>query len=385
MMLRWLGLLSYLILCVARAQAPASLPWARDLFEEVHEVEVSVQDLYGRREQGRIPVTIYRPQGEGPFPLVILNHGRASVPEKRANPARFRFEQQARYFVGKGLAVMVPTRVGYGQAMQSDFDPEYSGGCAHPRIEPMSLAASDQVLAVLAHARSLPFIDATRWWVVGQSVGGLTSVATVWRQPPGLQGGINFSGGTGGDPDGRPGRPCGSGQIAQLWRDKAANARVPMIWFYWENDLFWGPENPRMWHRAWTEGGAQAQLRMFGPIGKDGHSGFNLDMDRWTPVLDDYFARWGITQAALPPMPSPTSFAAIDDLQQVPVSAAQQKGLYARFLASPSPRAFAIGPQGAAGYAAGDWAVGRALGYCQSRLGVRCQLYAVDNQVVWRN
>lgn len=385
MILRCLGLLICLILHMAQAQTPAPLPLARDLLEEVHQVEVNVQDLYGRREQRSIPVTVYRPPGDGPFPLVILNHGRASSPEKRATPVRFRFEQQARYFVGKGLAVMVPTRMGYGQAMSQDFDPESSGGCAQPRIEPMSLAASDQVLAVLAHARSLPFIDAKRWWVVGQSVGGLTSVATVWRQPAGLQGGINFSGGTGGDPVGRPGRPCGVAQIAQLWRDKAANARVPMVWFYWENDLYWGPENPRIWHRAWTQGGAQAELHVFSPVGKDGHSGFTLDMDRWTVVLDDYFAQWGITRAAVPPVPEPTGFAAIDDLEKVPVSDAQKNSLYVRFLASAEPRAFAIGPQGAAGYASGDWAVGRALGYCQSRQGVRCQLYAVDKQVVWRN
>lgn len=176
MILRCLGLLTCLILHMAQAQTPAPLPLARDLLEEVHQVEVSVQDLYGRREQRSIPVTVYRPPGDGPFPLVILNHGRASSPEKRATPVRFRFEQQARYFVGKGLAVMVPTRMGYGQAMSQDFDPESSGGCAQPRIEPMSLAASDQVLAVLAHARSLPFIDAKRWWVVGQSVG----VLPVW-------------------------------------------------------------------------------------------------------------------------------------------------------------------------------------------------------------
>ena len=46
------------------------------------------------------------------------------------------------------------------------------------------------------------------------------------------------------------------------------------------------------------------------------------------------------------------------------------------------PLAFAVGASGAAGWASGDWAMGRALGYCQRR-GERCKLYAVDDDVVW--
>jgi hypothetical protein len=74
----------------------------------------------------------------------------------------------------------------------------------------------------------------------------------------------------------------------------------------------------------------------------------------------------------------------VDEIDKVPVGAATRQSLYPRFLASPLPRAFAIGP-GGAGFATGDWAVGRALGFCQARRGITCKLYAVDNQVVWRN
>ena len=45
------------------------------------------------------------------------------------------------------------------------------------------------------------------------------------------------------------------------------------------------------------------------------------------------------------------------------------------------------GIAGAAWYAlmlsSGDWAMGRALGFCQRRSGDRCKLYAVDDDVVW--
>jgi len=300
-----------------------------------------------------------------------------------AQPTRFRYEQQARYLVGKGFVVMVPTRAGYGETFDG-FDPESNGGCSQPRIEPMSLAASDQVLSVAEFARSLSYVDATRWWVMGQSVGGLTSVATVARKPPGLQGAVNFSGGTGGDPVGRPGRSCAADQIGRLWKNWGAQSQTPMLWLYWENDLFWGPQAPRDWHRAWVEGGGQAEFHQLAPVGQDGHSGFSLDMDRWTPLVDAFLAKAGFTQAALPSVPEPSDFAQIDQIDKVPVGAETRQNLYTRFLASPLPRAFAIGP-GGAGFATGDWAVGRALGFCQARRGIKCKLYAVDNQVVWRN
>jgi dienelactone hydrolase len=368
----------------AHAQTPAELPVAKDLHEVVHRVPVSVEDLYGRREQRQIPVTVFKPAGDGPFPMVVLNHGRASSPEKRAQPTRFRYEQQARYFVGKGFVVMVPTRVGYGET-HDGFDPETSGGCSQPRIEPMSLAASDQVIAVAEFARSLPFVDASRWWVMGQSVGGLTTVATVWRNPSGLQGGINFAGGTGGDPETRTGQSCGVNQIARLWKNKAKEAKADMLWLYWENDLFWGPQAPRDWHQAWTEGGGRAQFHQLPAFGKDGHSGFTSDMDHWVPLVDAYLAKAGFTQPALPPVPEATGFTDVADMSKVPFSADNVQKLYLRFLSSPMPRAFAIGPNGAAGFAYGDWAIGRALGLCQSRRGAPCKLYAVDQQVVWRN
>ena len=365
----------------AFAQAPAELPVAKDLHEVVHRIPVSVQDLYGRREQRQIPVTVFKPAGDGPFPMVVLNHGRTS--EKMAEPSRFRYEHQARYFVGKGFVVMVPTRAGYGETYDG-FDPETSGGCSQARIEPMSLAASDQVLAVAEFARSLPFVDSTRWWVAGQSVGGLTTVATAWRNPAGLQGAINFSGGTGGNPASRPGRSCAAKQIERLWKARAAQSQVPMLWLYWENDLYWGAQAPRDWHQAWLDGGGQAEFHQLSAVGQDGHSGISIDMDRWTPLVDAFLAKAGYTQAALPPVPATSGFALVDEIHKVPVGAETRLSMYTRFLASPSPRAFAIG-RGSAGFASGDWAVGRALGFCQARRGITCKLYAVDNEVVWRN
>ena len=69
-------------------------------------------------------------------------------------------------------------------------------------------------------------------------------------------------------------------------------------------------------------------------------------------------------------------------MNKVPISAKSRTAGYEKFLAVDTPRAFAIGSQGAWGYATGDYVTGRALGFCR-RSGQICKLYAVDNDVVW--
>jgi len=350
---------------------------AKDMREEELRTQATVKDMYGRQETMALPITVYRPPGDGPFPLVVFNHGRA-VEAKRSSQGRYRPEAAARYLVAKGFVVLVPNRIGYWETYGS-FDPEYSG-CKS--IEPMSIAASDQVLAAVEFAKTLPYVDTNRWLVAGQSVGGLTSVATVARAPVGLLGGINFSGGTGGNPEVNPERPCNPGAITRYWGEIAKNAKVPMLWLYWANDKYWGPEIPKTWHRAWVDGGGQAKLEAFGPSGENGHSGLTHDMDHWLPVVDEFLGQLGFDKPAVVKAPRPSEFAAINATAAVPVGISG-KAAYAKFLEMALPRAFAVSSKGGFGLARGDYAAGRALGNCQ-RFGNPCALYAVDGDVVWK-
>lgn len=363
------------------AQDAAQEPFARDLREEIQHLQVSVADAYGRRETLNIPVTIFRPPGDGPFPLVVLNHGRPTT-ARRAQQKRARYDPLARYLVSKGFTVFVPTRAGYAETYGA-FDPEDMGGCASPRLQPAAVAASDQVLATVEFARTLPYVDARRWIVMGQSLGGFASVAVASRNPPGLVGAVNFSGGHGGNPEARPGDSCADAAIQRLWAGEAATARVPMLWLYWQNDLYWGAEAPKRWHQAWVDQGGQAEFHQLPPVGKDGHQGTEADMDHWVPLMERFLAGLGFTQSGVPPRPAASGFAAVTDLGKVPDQAGHSE-LYRRFLAMAKPRAVALGADGAIGVATGDWAVGRALGFCQQRRGAPCRLYAIDDEVVWQ-
>jgi dienelactone hydrolase len=395
------------ILCVTagvsvQAQSPAAVPAptppapalnpsdriAADLREEVQRLPVTVRDLYGREESHRIALTVFRPPGDGPFPLVVMNHGRA-VQDQRAEQGRQRFEVLARYLVQKGFVVLVPTRVGYGDTYggsTGQFDPEDMGGCNNARPEAMATAASAQVLAAVEHAKTLPYVDASRWVVMGQSLGGFTTLAVAGRNPPGLVAAINFAGGAGGNPAERPGQPCGSTALESLWRKQAATAPVPMLWLYWQHDLYWGAKQPQRWAAAWKDGGGTLDFHQLPPWGTepaDGHAGLGADMNTWVPLVEAYLARAGFARSGLVERPPASGFAAVAQVDAVPITAERRTQLYARFLQAKSPRAFAIGPGGVAAWASGDWALGRALGNCQSRSGKACKLYAVDDDVVW--
>jgi dienelactone hydrolase len=269
----------------ALAGCAAGAPEAR------HRIDVTVQDLRGRVQTVQIPVAVYRPDGAGPFPLVIFNHGRA-IADARQDEHPETYRHLVSYLVDKGFVVLLPTRAGYGETF-GGFDPEAAGRCNALRPEVTARASSDQVLQTLEFAKTLPYVDASRWLVVGQSVGGLASVATVARHPAGLIGGINFSGGTGGNPKERRADPCSPDAIARLWKEEAAGATVPMLWLYWQNDLFFGVDAPKRWHQAWTAGGGQAEFHQLPAFGNDGHSGLRTDITHWRPYVDAWLAQLG--------------------------------------------------------------------------------------------
>ena len=85
-------------------------------------------------------------------------------------------------------------------------------------------------------------------------------------------------------------------------------------------------------------------------------------------------------------IPPPSGFAEISDVSKVPGISEAGREQYRRFLAAEAPRAFALAPSGT------TWAwfsslvpdaAWRALMGCRDRAKEQCQLYAVDDAVVW--
>jgi len=260
---------------------------AAETAERVLKVPVKFQDMYRKTLERDITVTVFEEPGRAPYPLMVLSHGRPPSTLGRQNFGRARYSEAARYFASLGYSVWVPTRVGYGVS-GSDEDPENTGPCANKIYPPAYFAAAEQVLQVVDYAKRLPEIDASRIVAIGQSYGGATTIALASRNPAGLVAAINFAGGGGGDPETRPGEPCESFRLAEMFAAYGTTARVPTLWIYTENDRFFGPKHARSWHEAFRSRGGSGELVMMPPFGQDGHLLFARGLEVWKPVVERF-------------------------------------------------------------------------------------------------
>ena len=261
------------------------------IVEQVIEVPVRVKTIYGQEVSQPIKVTVFRDDAREKSPYLVLNHGRPASEADFARMARQRFAENSRYFVTRGFVVLVPTRVGYGESGGPDV--EYSGRCDSKNYAPVYAAAADQTVAVLEAAAQLPYVDLSRGIVVGQSFGGMTSIALSARALPGLAGAVNFAGGGGGNPAERPANPCGASRLTALYKEYGAASKVPTLWLYSENDRYWGAELPREWFRSFVSAGAKAQFVQLPAYKDNGHGIFTGNPDAWRPAFEGFLHQAG--------------------------------------------------------------------------------------------
>jgi dienelactone hydrolase len=330
-----------------------------------------------------LETTVYKPDGDGPFPLVLINHGKA--PGDARFQGRYRPTVAARYFLQRGYAVVVPMRQGFSKSGGL-----YVGsGC---NVEGNGRAQAEDVRASLDWATAQPWADKSRILVVGQSHGGWTTLAFGAENYPGVRGLVNFSGGLRQD-------TCTAWQrnLASGAESYARVTKVPSLWFYGDNDSYFDPPTWKAMLERYATAGGNAKMVAFGTFGSDAHGLFAARAGSriWQPEMtsflrsvglpadvQDAFARYGVSSTL--PVPPPTDFAAVTDEARVPFVREAGRSGYARFLQQPWPRAFAIAPNGAWGWAdGGDDPLQRAIDNCNRNGKGQCRLYAVDDFVVW--
>jgi len=330
----------------------------------------------------RLETTLFRPPGDGPFPLVIINHGKE--PGDPHQQARGRFVLAARELLSRGYAVAVPMRQGFADST----GPYLSDGCD---IEANAKAQARDVLAALAALSRRPDIDASRTIVMGQSHGGLATMALESFNPKGVAGLVNFAGGL-------------RLKNCDRWRTEltramaafGAGARLPSLWFYGDNDQTFDSDLWQAMFKGYTQAGGQARLIAFGTFGDDAHKMFasGPGLRIWVPAVGDFLRGLGlpfdvkyrivVADHETPPPPS-SGFAAIGDAARIPFVDDRARAAWTGYLDAAPPKAFALSPRGNWYYRYGDPAAMRtALEQCGEREPRGpCQLYAVDDAVVW--
>lgn len=266
---------------------------AIEIDEHILAVPVRVQGPDGKTLAQDIVVTVFEARGRSSYPLLVLNHGRPSGGD-RASLRRVRYSQAARFFAEFGFSVWVPTRIGYG-ASGTAIDAEYAGPCGNRNFARSFGVAADQVEQVIDAARREPRIDARRIVVAGQSYGGATSIAVAARKLPGVVAAINFAGGGGGNPETRPGEPCSASISTATFGGYGRNTRVPTLWVYTVNDLYFSPRQSEAWFAAFRANGGNGEFMLLPPFGDNGHRLFTRGFEIWSPLVRQFLREQGFS------------------------------------------------------------------------------------------
>ena len=238
---------------------------------------------------------VVRPVGDGPFPLVIMNHGISLNANERVLFPTVEYRDAAFWFARQGYFVISPVR--YGATSLDDKDQglygavfAQVGSCENPNFLGPGLAIATLDDWVIEYMSRKKMIAPARVVVVGQSGGGWGSIALGSQNPPSVRAIITFAAGRGGRVDGKPNNNCAPDKLVEATAYFGRTARVPMLWIYAENDTYFGPALTKRMHEAFTKAGGNAEYHVLPPFGNDGH--FMIDSAQavpiWAPLVSKF-------------------------------------------------------------------------------------------------
>jgi pimeloyl-ACP methyl ester carboxylesterase len=216
-------------------------------------------------------VVIFRPNGAGPFPLAMFNHGSTGNGTKPALFTETLFDVGLADFLNdRGWIVAFPQRRGRGksgglydegfsadrrQGYTCDFDTSLLG----------AERALDDIAAAMAALKQRPDVAPSRVLIGGQSRGGILSVAYAGMHPDQIFGVINFVGGW-------MGTGCDTAsRLNGTLFERGAHFYRPTLWLYGHHDPFYDIEHSRNNFALFQGAGGHGTLLEFDVPGGYGH------------------------------------------------------------------------------------------------------------------
>ncbi|SDR49331.1 alpha/beta fold hydrolase [Pseudovibrio sp. Tun.PSC04-5.I4] len=216
-----------------------------------------------------LDVTSFRPVGDGPFPLVIVNHG-ASQKAPANGPYDFRPDSAIRWFLEKGYAVAVLIRRGYGR---SEGKRSTIKGCDPKKAKIAYDENAHDILSTISFFQRQDFVLSNRVVLVGFSAGGNSVLAAASKRPVGMEAVIAFA------PGAKTVTPskliCNKSIIGGLYRAYGSKNELPILWVYSQNDQFYSPRLARFFFESYSsENKSKQELVILPSDRKNGHNLF---------------------------------------------------------------------------------------------------------------
>ena len=247
--------------------------------------ELMATDLVEWGTKLRLQIIYKKPEGRGPFPLLLFNHGSTrNNPDKNRVPLYF--DTIADYFVRHGWMVAVPQRRGRGWS-----DGIYDEGYACNSVtawQGIERALTD-IGAALDVLVARPEVDGRHVVIGGHSRGGISSVVFAGQNPKRVQGVINFVGGW-------VSENCSDINAIHrlLFREGAAFPK-PMLWIYSPQDPLYSTAHSQSNFDHFSEKGGKGTFIVTGL----GHASWQ-HLSSWRRHVATYMHRLGYHEFPAP-------------------------------------------------------------------------------------
>jgi dienelactone hydrolase len=212
---------------------------------------------------------LFRPPGEGPFPLAIVAHATSQNVLRRAQMPQPEYRALAAWLVARGFAVLVPERPGHGATGGPYLEDQ--GGCDEADYAKAGRATADSIATALDFMRGQSFVRQDGVVIVGHSAGAWGALALAGRTPPGVSAIIAFAPGRGGHANDLPNQVCAPHTLISAAAEFGKNAHVPVTWLVAGNDSYFSPALSKQIADAFRTGGDKVDFRVLAAVGSEGH------------------------------------------------------------------------------------------------------------------
>jgi len=232
----------------------------------------------GRLQQWLVPTpdpgtpahaVLFRPPGDGPFPLAVIAHASTQNVLRRAQMPQPEYRALAAWLVARGFAVLVPERPGHGATGGKYFEDQ--GGCDEADYAKAGRATADEIAAAVGLVRKQPFIRPDGLVVIGHSAGAWGALALASEDPKDVAAIIAFAPGRGGHANDLSNQVCAPHTLKAAAAEFGKAARVKVTWLVAANDSYFSPTLSRQLADAFRGAGGKADFRVLPDYGGEGH------------------------------------------------------------------------------------------------------------------
>lgn len=212
---------------------------------------------------------LFRPPGDGPFPLAVIAHASTQNGLRRAQMPQPEYRALAAWLVARGFAVLVPERPGHGATGGRYLEDQ--GGCDEADYSRAGRATADVIAAAAGLVRKQSFVRPGGMVIIGHSAGGWGALALAAQDPKDVSAIIAFAPGRGGRANDVPDQVCAPHRLVSTAAEFGKGARVPVTWLVAANDSYFSPTLSKQLADAFRSGGDSVAFRVLAASGSEGH------------------------------------------------------------------------------------------------------------------